>query len=70
MDAAILGADQAARMAEGAGVLELGLGVVNGIGKLDGSVAHRINKSVSLFAAGSLDTSANWQAMTGLKVKW
>ena len=70
IDAALFGANQAAKLAEGAGVLSLGLGVVDGVGKLDGSIAHRINQSVSLFAAGSLDTSSNWQAMTGLKVKW
>jgi hypothetical protein len=57
-------------MAAGSGSLELGLGLVNGVGQLDASLSTRINESVSLFASGGVDTSANWQTMAGLKVKW
>ena len=57
-------------MAPGAGLLTLGVGVVSDIGKLDASIVSRVNKNVSLFASGSVDTAAGWQAMTGLKVKW
>lgn len=57
-------------MAPSSGLFTLGAGVVNDIGKLDASLSTRINESVSLFAAGSVDTSKNWQAMTGLKVEW
>ena len=57
-------------MAPSSGLFTLGAGVVNDIGKLDASVTSRINESVSLFASGSVDTSKNWQAMTGLQVKW
>ena len=57
-------------MAPGAGVFSLGVGVVNDVGKLDAVLNTRINESVSLFASGSVDTSKNWQAMTGLKVEW
>jgi hypothetical protein len=57
-------------MAPGSGLFTLGAGVVNDIGKLDASLSTRINESVSLFASGSVDTAKNWQAMTGLQVKW
>lgn len=57
-------------MAPGAGLFTLGVGVVSDIGKLDASIVSRVNKNVSLFASGSVDTAARWQAMTGLKVKW
>jgi len=46
------------------------MGIVNDVGKLDAALNTRINESVSLFASGSVDTARNWQAMTGLKVKW
>ena len=57
-------------MAPGSGLFEVGVGVVNDVGKLDASLSSRINESVSLFASGSVDTARNWQAMTGLKVEW
>tara|TARA_R110001583_G_scaffold10423_7_gene48253 strand:+ start:2011 stop:2184 length:174 start_codon:yes stop_codon:yes gene_type:complete len=57
-------------MAPGSGLFALGVGVVSDIGKLDASIVSRVNENVSLFASGSVDTAANWQAMTGLKVKW
>ena len=57
-------------MAPGSGLFTLGVGVVNDVGQLDASLSSRINESVSLFASGSVDTSRNWQAMTGLKVEW
>jgi|TARA_R100000149_G_scaffold59518_1_gene28529 hypothetical protein len=57
-------------MAAGSGLFSLGVGVANNVGKLDATLNTRINESVSLFASGSLDTSKNWQAMTGLKVEW
>ena len=57
-------------MAAGSGLFTLGVGVVNNVGKLDATLNTIISKSVSLFASGSLDTSKNWQAMTGLKVEW
>ena len=57
-------------MAAGSGTLELGVGLVNGVGQLDASLSTRINESVSLFASGGVDTSATWQTMAGLKVKW
>ena len=57
-------------MAAGSGLFTLGAGVINDVGKLDASLNTRINESVSLFASGSVDTSKNWQAMTGLKVEW
>ena len=57
-------------MAAGSGLLEIGAGVVDNIGQLDASIVSRVNKNVSLFASGSVDTAAGWQAMTGLKVKW
>jgi len=57
-------------MGAGSGLFTLGAGVINDVGKLDASLSTRINESVSLFASGSLDTSRNWQAMTGLKVEW
>ena len=57
-------------MAPGSGLFTLGVGIVNDVGKLDASISSRINESVSLFASGSVDTSRNWQAMTGLKVEW
>ena len=57
-------------MATGSGLLTVGAGIVGDIGKLDASIATRISESVSLFASGSVDTSRNWQAMTGLQVKW
>ena len=57
-------------MAPGSGLFTLGAGVVNDIGKLDASLSARVSESVSLFASGSVDTSKNWQAMTGLKVEW
>ena len=57
-------------MATGSGLFTVGAGIVGDIGKLDASIATRINESVSLFASGSVDTSERWQAMTGLQVKW
>ena len=57
-------------MAPGSGIFSLGVGVVNDVGQLDASVSTRIHEGVSLFASGSVDTSKNWQAMTGLKVEW
>ena len=57
-------------MAAGSGLFEIGVGVVSNVGQLDASLVSRINKNVSLFASGSVDTSKNWQAMTGLKVEW
>lgn len=57
-------------MAAGSGLFEVGVGVVNDVGQLDAALNTRISESVSLFASGSLDTARNWQAMTGLKVKW
>ena len=57
-------------MAPGSGLFEVGVGIVNDVGKLDAALNTRINESVSLFASGSVDTSRNWQAMTGLKVEW
>tara|TARA_Y100000592_G_scaffold96354_1_gene164704 strand:- start:478 stop:651 length:174 start_codon:yes stop_codon:yes gene_type:complete len=57
-------------MAPGSGLFEVGMGIVNDVGKLDAALNTRINESVSLFASGSVDTARNWQAMTGLKVKW
>lgn len=57
-------------MAAGSGAFELGLGLVNGVGELDASLSTRINESVSLFASGGVDTSANWQTMAGGKVRW
>ena len=57
-------------MAPGSGLFEVGVGIVNDVGKLDASLSSRINESVSLFASGSVDTARNWQAMTGLKVEW
>ena len=57
-------------MAPGSGLFTLGAGVVNNVGKLDASLGARVSESVSLFASGSVDTSKNWQAMTGLKVEW
>lgn len=57
-------------MAAGSGLFTLGVGVVNNVGKLDATLNTRISESVSLFASGSLDTSKDWQAMTGLKVEW
>jgi len=57
-------------MAPGAGLFTLGVGVVSDIGKLDASIVSRINQNVSLFASGRVDTNKDWQAMTGLKVKW
>ena len=57
-------------MAPGSGLFEVGVGIVNDVGKLDASLSSRINESVSLFASGSVDTSRNWQAMTGLRVNW
>ncbi len=57
-------------MAPGSGLFTLGAGIINDVGKLDASLSTRINESVSLFASGSVDTTKNWQAMTGLKVEW
>jgi len=57
-------------MAAGSGLFTLGAGIINDVGKLDAALNTRINESVSLFASGSVDTSRNWQAMTGLKVQW
>ena len=57
-------------MAPGSGLFTLGAGVAGDIGKFDASIATRINESVSIFASGSVDTAKNWQAMTGLQVKW
>ena len=57
-------------MAPGSGLFEVGVGIVNDVGKLDAALNTRINESVSLFASGSVDTSRNWQAMTGLRVNW
>ena len=57
-------------MAPGSGLFEVGVGIVNDVGKLDAALNTRINESVSLFASGSVDTARNWQAMTGLKVEW
>lgn len=57
-------------MAAGSGLFEIGVGVVSNVGQLNASLVSRINQNVSLFAAGSVDTSKNWQAMTGLKVEW
>jgi hypothetical protein len=57
-------------MAESSGALQFGLGVVNGIGELSGSLNARVNKDLSLFAEASVDTQENWQALTGLKFKW
>ena len=70
MDAAIAGANTASEMAAGSGLFEIGVGVVSDVGQLNASLVSRINKNVSLFASGSVDTSKNWQAMTGLKVEW
>ena len=57
-------------MAPGSGLFEVGVGIVNDVGKLDAAISTRINESVSLFASGNVDTSRNWQAMTGLRVNW
>ena len=57
-------------MAPGSGIFSLGVGVVNDVGQLDASVSTRIHEGVSLFASGSVDTTKNWQAMTGLRVEW
>tara|TARA_R110000824_G_scaffold343350_1_gene529971 strand:+ start:948 stop:1121 length:174 start_codon:yes stop_codon:yes gene_type:complete len=57
-------------LAANTGNIEFGLGVVNGIGKLDSSLSARIDEGVSLFASAGVDTSANWQAMAGLKIEW
>jgi hypothetical protein len=57
-------------MAESSGALQFGLGVVNGIGELSGSLNARVNKDLSLFAEASVDTQENWQALTGLKFRW
>ena len=57
-------------MAPGSGLFEVGVGIVNDVGKLDAAISTRINESVSLFASGSVDTARNWQAMTGLRVEW
>jgi hypothetical protein len=57
-------------MAAGSGLFTLGVGVVNDVGKLDAALSTRVSEAVSLFASGSVDTSRNWQAMTGLKVEW
>ena len=57
-------------MAAGSGLFTLGVGVVNNVGKLDATLGTRISEGVSLFASGGVDTSRNWQAMTGLKVEW
>jgi|TARA_R100000030_G_scaffold90705_1_gene75446 hypothetical protein len=57
-------------MAPGSGLLSVGVGVVSDVGQLNASLSTRINESVSLFASGSVDTTKNWQAMTGLKVEW
>jgi len=57
-------------MAAGSGLFTLGVGVANNVGKLDAALGTRISEGVSLFASGSVDTSRNWQAMTGLKVEW
>ena len=57
-------------MATGSGLFTVGAGVAGDIGKLDASLSTRISESVSLFASGSVDTAKNWQAMTGLQVKW
>jgi hypothetical protein len=57
-------------MAPGSGLFTLGVGVADNIGQLDASVVSRIDKNVSLFASGRVDTAKNWQAMTGIKVSW
>ena len=57
-------------MAAGSGLFTVGAGIAGDIGKLDASLTSRISESVSLFASGSVDTAKNWQAMTGLQVKW
>lgn len=57
-------------MAPGSGLFEVGAGIINDVGKLDASLSTRVSESVSLFASGSVDTAKNWQAMTGLRVKW
>lgn len=57
-------------MAPGSGLFELGLGVVNGVGKLDATISHRVNESVSLFASTGIDTTREWQAMSGLRVRF
>jgi len=57
-------------MAAGSGLFEVGAGIVGNIGKLDATLSTRVHENVALFASAGVDTSANWQAMAGLKIEW
>lgn len=57
-------------MAPGEGLLELGVGIVDGVGGLNADYNHRVSESVSLFASGSVDLEKNWGALGGLRVRF
>jgi len=57
-------------MAPGQGLLEIGVGLVDGVGEFNAAFDHRIDEAVSVFAAGDLDMEGHWSAMGGLRMRW
>ena len=52
----------------GSGSLLLGVNIVNNIGRLHGTIGHRVNEAVGLVAKGSIDANRNWSALAGIKM--
>jgi len=57
-------------MAPGQGLLEIGVGLVDGVGEFSASLDHRIDEAVSVFASGDLDVEGHWSTMGGLRMRW
>ena len=57
-------------MAPGEGLLELGVGIVDGVGGLNADFNHRVSDAVSMFASGNVDLERNWGALAGLRVRF
>lgn len=57
-------------MAPGEGLLELGVGLVDGVGGLHVGLDHRVSETVSVFASGNVDMAKNWGALGGLRVRF